>query len=315
MISSFKKIAVLVSLVIVNCGLSSVTFAGDPACGNAGHGWLPWPWAVYKGQRFTQKNHCGATRTMVGTKNHPYWRDYSYTPKANTVCKNTFFIQTLHYPNGHSSTRPNWGTSLGTSWTPSRSSRCVGTSFTQRSNCNATRVVTGTKPVGAYKPAAHTQACGTEFMQRSVCGGERMAMGTAPSNDWYPAVTSICKGQSFTQKRSCGGPRRAIGTKVTNDWSPAITSVCAGETFTQTRSCGGQRSVVGTKTTNDWSPSVNTVCKGVSFTQTRSCGSPRAAVGTKTGGTCGANPDDLDGDGIINENDAYPLQHNTECSD
>lgn len=283
----FMKITqVLVFSLILLVSITNASAAG-PACGNAGHGWLPWAWSEYAGRSFTQRNHCGATRAMVGSKNHPYWRDYAYKPSASSVCKNTFFGQTLHGPGGYKHTRPNWGTSLGTNWAPAQNSMCVGQSFTQTSSCNVTRTKTGTKPAGDYTPATSSVACGESFTQTRVCGSSRTAIGTADSSDWSPAIDTVCSGESFTQTRSCGTSRAAVGTKT-----DGACYVC---------------------TDSDWAPMENEVCEGMSYDKVSNCGTVVSAVGNKTDGICFVDENDLDGDGILNGEDSYPLQNATQC--
>jgi len=86
-----RKVSLLGIALIVLFPNTSVVYAAGAACGNAGHGWLPWPWAEYKGRSFTQRDHCGKTRTMVGTKDHSYWVNGVYLPVASSVCKNKLF--------------------------------------------------------------------------------------------------------------------------------------------------------------------------------------------------------------------------------
>jgi hypothetical protein len=73
-----------------------------------------------------------------------------------------------------------------TSWSPSPSTKCSGTSFVQTSNCGATRWATGTKTSGSccvatsWSPNTNTVCSGTSFVQTSNCGTTRSNTGTKP---------------------------------------------------------------------------------------------------------------------------------------
>ena len=305
--------AAVFAFTIVLMSVSSNSMAANPACGTPTNHWLPWEGLVYKGEVFIQRNECGVTRGRTGTKDHIWWNMFDYVPAPSTVCKNRRYTQTLYGPGGYSTQRHNWGTSLGTSWTPARNQVCAGQGFVQTSNCGVFRSNTGTKQPGAFTPATSTKACGTSFTQFRTCGSSRTAIGTAPSNDWTPATGSICVGQSFTQTRSCGSSRTVLGTKPAGAFFPATDTVACGVSFTQTRECGVERQALGTMDSSDWTPAANSICVGQVFTQTRSCGDSRQMNGSKTSGEC-ADPDgDWDGDGISNSEDIYPFQHATQC--
>ena len=88
------------------------------------------------------------------------------------------------------------------SWSPSTSTVCSGTSFTQTSNCGDTRGATGTKDC--------TPACTV--------------------SSWSPSTSAVCSGQSFTQTSNCGTTRSSTGTKYccTND-CPSFGTICSGD--------------------------------------------------------------------------------------
>ncbi len=74
---------------------------------------------------------------------------------------------------------------VDTSWSPSPSTVCSGTSFTQTSNCDRTRSASGTMTGGS---------CCTD-------------------TSWSPSPSTVCSGQSFTQTSNCGRTRSATGTQ------------------------------------------------------------------------------------------------------
>lgn len=115
---------------------------------------------------------------------------------------------------------------VDTSWSPDPATKCVSQYFYQTSNCNRTRLVSGTKTGGN---------CCTD-------------------TTWTPSSADQCKGVSFTQTSNCGNVRTATGSNASGScctdtkWTPDATSVCGGKSVTQTSNCGRTRTIVGNKT-------------------------------------------------------------------
>ena len=165
------------------------------------------------------------------------------------------------------------GSCVDSSWSPLPSSICLGTPFTQTSNCGTTQSSVGTKTTGACS--------------------------TCTISSWSPLPSSVCLGTFFTQTSNCGTTQSSVGTKTTGACStctpscPSPSSICSGTIDTSSNGCGGNCNVVGTKTTGacsictpSWSPLPSTKCSGETFTQNDGCGSSRSETGTKVDGFC-----------------------------
>ena len=194
------------------------------------------------------------------------------------------------------------------SWSPSRSSRCSGTSFTQTrsvykvpSGCSGTppgrprssRSTTGTKTSGK---------CSTNTAPPPPVTPSPPPVTPCTATAWSPSTGSRCRGTSFTQSRTvCPGnrteSRSATGAKCCGSatpWSPGTSARCKNETFTQTRtnSCGERETRTATGTQNckpacagwsagSWTPSGTGTCSTSYLTQTRPvAATPSGCTGT-----------------------------------
>lgn len=152
-----------------------------------------------------------------------------------------------------------------TVWKPARNTKCVGVTFVQTSNCDATRSATGTKTDGACVVCADTA--------------------------WSPDPALTCTTAKVTQTSNCGNTRQVDGTKTTGScctdttWSPDPALTCTTAKVTQTSNCGNTRQVDGSKNCcvdSSWSPSTSTTCTDNKMAQTSNCGNTREVSGTKT---------------------------------
>jgi tetratricopeptide (TPR) repeat protein len=89
------------------------------------------------------------------------------------------------------------------SWSPDPSTVCVGTNFTQTSNCGNTRTAIGTLPDSSWSPDPSTVCVGTNFTQTGNCGTTRSATGTlsaVPGNCGTSFDGTYCSDGSITSR-------------------------------------------------------------------------------------------------------------------
>jgi hypothetical protein len=185
---------------------------------------------------------------------------------------------------------------IDSSWSPSPSNVCSGSSFTQTSNCGRTRSVTGTS-VPSFSPSPSTTCNGTSFLQTNGCYSQ-WATGTKTDGaccidtSWSPSPSGTCVTSNLNQTSNCGRTRTVQGTKNNascctswSAWSPGTGGTCSNTQLTQTRSCnniGGltqSQTVAGTYNPTTWTPSTSMVCSGQTFTQSNGC-TTKSATGT-----------------------------------
>lgn len=80
------------------------------------------------------------------------------------------------------------------------------------------RTINYTNTSSSWSPAADSVCQGVSYTQTSNCGATRSAVGSrtcasCDANAWSPASNTVCDGESFTQTNECGTTRSASGTQ------------------------------------------------------------------------------------------------------
>ena len=148
-------------------------------------------------------------------------------------------------------------------WSPSRSAKCNGVSFTQRRSVSKT-------PAGCSGTPSVTRPLSLRTKTGTKTTGNCAQCDDWITGSWSPASDSYCTTEIKTQYRTVSkSPAGCQG--IPNGAKPASSQTKSG-----TKCCGSATS---------WREPTSAVCDGVNFTQTRtnSCGQTesRAATGTK----------------------------------
>ncbi len=296
--------------------------------------WLPPETRVCQGETYTQITATGQQRQRVGIKPEYCRCTLGFNPKRHQVCAGTQFVaycansQWSHY------NQIDFGTSQGWVWNPARSTRYVDETFTQTSNCGKTRTVTGTKPLpdgdGDGVPDKHDSCSGTA-PNSSVNAQGCSQIQLDADLDGVLNGSDICPGTAANTSVNAQGCSQI---QIDADLDGVLNSVDACPATPSGHSVDSQgcapiqldsdndgvndavdqcpNTDASTIDANGCSPSqLDTDNDGVSdaFDQ---C--PATVAGTPVDNLgCELPADDLDGDGISNDQDPYPLQSAVQC--
>ena len=158
----------------------------------------------------------------------------------------------------------NWSSWNYTSWSPSTSSYCSGTSFTQTRTKYRTRTCPSGSICSKNESSQQSQTATGTSLSCSCCGNYG---SWSYSGSWSPSTSSYCSGTSFTQTRGMTRSRTCpVGSTCTTTQSSSTSRTATG-TGTSCSCCGnyGSWTYYGS-----WSPSTSSYCSGTNFTQTRS---------------------------------------------
>ena len=158
----------------------------------------------------------------------------------------------------------NWSSWNYTSWSPSTSSYCSGTSFTQTRTKYRTRTCPSGSICSKNESSQQSQTATGTSLSCSCCGNYG---SWSYSGSWSPSTSSYCSGTSFTQTRGMTRSRTCpVGSTCTTTQSSSTSRTATG-TSLSCSCCGnyGSWTYYGS-----WSPSTSSYCSGTNFTQTRS---------------------------------------------
>lgn len=294
--------------------------------------WFPWETRVCEGEVYTQRTSSGQTRQRVGTKPEYCRCTAGFFPKREQVCAGTTFTANCATAAWSHYERLDYGSSIGTSWSPSPSTVFVGTQFTQTSNCGVTRSANGTKPLpdsDADGVADAADTCPATISGQSVnaqgCSEVQLHVDTddelpvidgGTEDDEQPAVSETV--QRFVLINNVLIPFSAVTTPL-----PPFTSKVVAQdpykaivTWSASANVTSYRLELLDSTLNRW----NTIYEGGRFTYTAvglAVGSHSFRVSGCRGAACSApgsvrrlsiaDPADSDLDGVFDYLDTCPL--------
>ena len=264
--------------------------------------WLPWPTRVCVGDQYTQITATGKTRSAVGVKPEYCRCTAGFSPKRHQICAGKIFTATCNNSTWSHYEQIDYGTSRGTSWTPSRSTVFVGTRFTQTSNCGFTRTVTGTRPLPDADrdgiPDSDDQCPGTpagQTVNGSGCSKAQLDADLDGVRDANDQCADTSKGATVNTN-GCALYQLDTDVDGVNDEIDQCANTDVGK-LANSLGCALYQLDSDADGVND---------------EVDHC--PDTQIGasvTKQG--CDLDLDDYDGDGTVNDQDAYPFQSATQC--